>query len=265
MNWYARGQAAADEAERATMAAEMPFTWFVRGGEQGRIVLIDDDVFSFAQHTYRRPGDKRPKHVTCIAKTSPGDPVCCEKLTPETARLTSYLTAMDCLKVAGKNSKSYQYGLKLLAIEGTRALSTFMAKKAQKTSLVNRMIEVTRGDDERAAKLGEWEVDKDIRDPYKMFEVANYGGKSLTDLWAEAERDPKAMLRLQRLFQLSRDSEGRLVRLIPAFNYMELFKPKSPSEVRQELSGRLEFGYNNSTSAKAETDESADDGDTIPF
>ena len=80
----------------------------------------------------------------------------------------------------------------------------------------------------------EWEFQREA-DMAKLFEITNYKGKTLPELWGAAEADEAAMERLLRTFSIEPGEDGKLPRVIPPFNYYELLKPKAPSDLRMML------------------------------
>ena len=87
-------------------------------------------------------------------------------------------------------------------------------------------------EDNNAASIGDdWDYMRDV-DMGKMFDFVLYRGTRLTELWSQAEGDPEAMARIMRVFQIKPDKEGKLPRVIPPFNYMEILKPKTPKDLR---------------------------------
>jgi hypothetical protein len=69
-----------------------------------------------------------------------------------------------------------------------------------------------------------------------MFAVANYRGKKLSELWDKAEQAADAMAYVQRTFQVEMEG-AKLVRRVPAFNYMELLKPRGNAWAKDLLAG----------------------------
>jgi hypothetical protein len=168
---------------------------------------------------------------------------------------------VDCSEWEDKRGVKHQYELRLLHLK-LNSMKKMRRKKEDRGVLAGTMWKFAR-DGEQSPGCGEdWEYKRDV-DMDKLFAVACYRGKKLADIWAEAETNPETMARVQRTFQVKPDENGKLPLSLPAFNYFELLKPKSPKELRILL-GSAEVGADTSSSrsgaASGRTDE-----DDIPF
>jgi len=147
-----------------------------------------------------------------------------------------YLTIVDCSKWLDKKGNEHQYELRLFGAKmGT--LKKLRRKKEDKGTLVAAMYKSTRESSDSASVGDELEFQRSV-DLEKLFSVTNYRGKKLSDLWDEAEANGEAMVKIQRTFAI-KPVEGKLARVVPAFNYMEVLKPRAPQELRLAL-GQVE-------------------------
>lgn len=240
MSWYNTGfNGVAAERERIALAQAADVDrFYMKEGAKAQIVLIDDDPFSFHEHQYFKNGDRDV--LTCMSRVFPERPVCCQKLGDKSAYLVGYLTVLDCTPYPGKKdpSKVWQYGLKLFPAKiGT--LETLKRKRDDLVSLVNRKCDVFR-DSGTTPNVGNEFTFKDEIPADKleaMFNVAQFKGKKLSDLFDEAERDSRAMQKLAQVFTLVKTEDGKLMRRIPVFNYAKMLAPKNPDEVVRILGG----------------------------
>ena len=253
MSWYNQGfSAVREENQRRDIerAADVD-RFYLKQGDTCSLVFIDDEPFTINEHTVYRRGSKDKDPLTCMSKVHPDDPVCCTRLGPKTAGLTGFLTVLDGTKYPSKRdpNKYYQYGLKLFPGKGI-ALSVLDRKKTDRTTLTYTKCKVTRDGDKTPQVGNEFEFGEVITDPTKVFAVAEYKGKKLSDLFDQAERDPAAMTKLAYIFRLAKSEDGKLVRRIPPFNYMNLLKPRTPDQVRLFLAGDVTGSYDDSKSGK---------------
>jgi len=239
-SWYNTGFNSVT-AERERIAAQQAADvdrFYVKEEQKAQVVFIDDDPFTFHEHQYYKEGDRGV--VTCMARIYPERPVCCQKLGDKSAYLVGYMTVLDCTSYPSKKdpSKVYQYGLKLFPAKvGT--LELLKRKREENTSLVNRKCDIFR-DRGKTPNVGNEFTFKDEIPADKalaMFSVAHYKNKKLSDLFDEAERDPKAMQKLAATFLLVKEADGKLVRRIPVFNYEKILAPKTPDEITRLLGG----------------------------
>ena len=171
---------------------------------------------------------------------------------------------MDCTAWTDDKGKTYQYGMNL-APGKMKTLKRWQRKKNDRDGLAGHLYRLTREDEKSPAVGDEWEFQREVEMP-KLFELANYKGKTLPELWDAAEADEAAMERLMRVFQVKPDENGKLPRTLAPFNYYEILKPKPPSELRilmgavQEDDDRSAF-----SDAKPKGGAKATSEDDVPF
>lgn len=260
MSWYQQGELAVKAAQEAGSRRDFPREHWIPKGEERESLIIDDNLFSFLQHSYKRPGDKTDRHITCMAKVNPANPVCCNRLTPDSAAHVGYYTLMD-LHRTERNGKTYCFELRFGRLVGANAMAYFMRKKAE-GPLANRKVLMSRLDPS-SKSYGEWTLREYASDPAAVFSRANYKGRALSAMFDDAERNPASMEALKRLFSVQTE-DGRLVRKVPAFNYSTLFAPLNADEAVRELAGTLETG-GPSSRKQTVANPDADDSDDIPF
>ena len=71
-----------------------------------------------------------------------------------------------------------------------------------------------------------------------MIEFVTFRGKKLVDIIdaANAGDTEKAQM-LQKYFSVTKTAEGKIERRLFPFNYMNIFAPKTPREVKEMLKG----------------------------
>ena len=76
MSWYETGFGAIAKEEDRQAAAKMPNTFWMRPSEIKPIVLIDDDFFTFYEHSIKMQGNQFYSPLTCIKGSNPEEPLC---------------------------------------------------------------------------------------------------------------------------------------------------------------------------------------------
>ena len=237
-SWYQTGfdaLAAEKERQESLYSADR---FFMKEKTRASLVFIDDDPFTFYEHSYRKDG--KWDDITCIARMHPDKPRCCERLGGDKSRhFVGMLTVLDCTEYKSKDgSKTYQYGVKLYPAK-YKAMNILQRKRQDHTSLVHLKCAVYRDTDKDPNTGSELTFGEEVKDLDAMFRVAKYRGKLLSELWDKAESSQDEYRKLARSFQLQRGPDGRLVRRIPPLNYIELCAPKAPEEVTRILTGNV--------------------------
>lgn len=204
--------------------------------------------------------------ITCLqGAVDEGEVVCCLKLGTRSRYFAGYCTLVDCTEWTDKRGAKHQYEMSFMHMK-LNSLKKLRRKKDDRGTMVGTMWAFTREGEQSAGCGDDWEYKRDV-DMEKLFAFTSYRGKRLTDIWAEAESNPEAMARVQRAFQIKPDENGKLPLVIPAFNYFELLKPKSPKELRILL-GNAEVGATQASSTGGSGGTPATGGvdeDQIPF
>lgn len=227
-SWYEQGFEGMDTEQRRMDDQQGPGRVWIPGGASKEVVWGDDEPVCVHEHNPKINGTYR-NWFTCLQGVY-DEVVCCMQLGPSSRYYCGYLTAIDCSEWEDNRGNKHQYEMRLAQLK-MKSLKKFRRKKEDKGSLVGTMWRLTREDDNAPICGDDWEFMRDV-DMSKMFSFVNYRGKRLEDLFAEAERDAEAMARLTRVFQLKPNESGKLPRVIPAFNYFEILKPKTPKDLR---------------------------------
>lgn len=230
MSWYNQGYAGMAKEQERLDDLQGPQRLYIPAESQKELVFIDDDPFCIYEHNPKIGGSYR-NWTTCVQGAF-DDVVCCKSLGPNTRYYCGYLTVVDCSKWTDQKGNAHQYEMRLIQAK-LRTLKKFERKKADKGSLVGSLYRVSRDDANSPACGNDFDFVKD-GDIEKLFEVTCYRGEKLSSLWREAEEKPDAMARIRKTFQIE-PVEGKLPRIIPQFNYLQVLKPKSPAELKLML------------------------------
>lgn len=232
-SWYEEGFGGIDKEQQRLDELSGPGRLWIPAGAFKDTVWVDDDPFGIYEHNPKMNGNYR-NWLTC-QQGACDEVVCCTQLGPNSRYYCGYVTGVDCSEWVDKKGNKHQYEMRLIQFK-LRSMKKFKRKKETKGSLVGTMWRLTREDDHAPTCGDDWEFQRDI-DMDKMFDFVCYRGTRLADMWEEAEKDAEAMAKLKRIFQIEPDESGKLPRIVPAFNYFQLLKPKSPKDMRMFLGG----------------------------
>lgn len=239
MSWHTAGYEGAKQEEKRLDAQHGPSRfWMKDGNSQKEIVFIDDEPFGIYEHQPKINGDWK-NWITCLAG-SQDDVACCLILQQKAPKYyAGYYTVVDCTEATSEDSKKYMYEMKYLPAKlGTVKKFKLKKESREEKSLVGCLYTVSRTSS-KAPSVGEDFEFKRMVVPAKLFEVATYKGRKLSEMWNKAESSAEEMEKLKRLFKVKMDpqAQGKLLREVVPFNYMELLQPKSSKEIRLQLAG----------------------------
>lgn len=226
-SWYNTGFGGIEAEQRRLDEAKGPGRIWIPGGASKDVVWVDGEPVCIYEHNPKINGNFR-NWLTCLQGVY-DDVVCCKQLGPSSRYYAGYLTVVDCSEWKDQRGTIHKYELRLIQLK-LRSLKKFRRKAEERSSMIASMWRLTREDDNAAACGDEWEFKRDVN-MEKMFSFVNYRGKSLEELFSEAEGSDESMVRVRRLFQVEPNEEGKLPRVVPPFNYFEILKPKSPKEL----------------------------------
>lgn len=259
-SWYDTGFDGMDEEQRRLDDMQGPGRLWIPATQSKDTVWVDDAPVCIHEHNPKMNGNYR-NWITCLQGVH-DEVVCCAKLGPSSRYYVGYLTSVDCSEWQDQRGNKHQYEMRLVPLK-LRSLKKFRRKVEDRGKMIGTMWRLTREDDKSPTCGDDWEFLRDV-DMAKMFEFANYRGKRLEEMWAEAERDAEAMARVTRTFQIKPGEDGKLPREVPPFNYFEILKPKPPKELRMLL-GAVEADDSKGVPAAAGAGAGAAKADPIPF
>jgi len=261
-SWHSTGFDGISKEEQRIASMSGPRRLWIPAGQGKLLALVDDEPFCVYEHNAKING-RWDNHHTC---NEGFEDSCesCERLGKRSKAYTGYLTTVDCSEYIDKKGNKYQYEVKLIGGKLSQ-LKKWKRKKDDRGSLVG-MWKVHREDDKKPVTGDEWEWSKAIEDQAKFFALANYKGKKLSEWWDKADANEEARKLLAMTFQLETGEDGKLVRVVPAFNYMEVLQPRGNQFVKDLLGGVTR------EEATGQTDDSTSTGgdgggseDDVPF
>lgn len=249
-----------EEQRLATMYG--PNRVWLKPGTSQEWVFIDDEPLCFHEHNPKINGDWK-NWFTCLQNISEDGVPCCEILGAKTRYYVGYFTVVDLSKWTDKKGNTHQYEVKLLPAK-LKTLKKLERKKKDKGSLVGAMYKVTRETDQSPACGDDFEFIRDA-DLTKLFEVANYKGKKLSEHYGKAE-DPVVKHMLNQTFSLRLGDDNKILPKIAPFNYMSLFEPKTAKDIRAMLNGVTIEGWDDDKGGKGGASGAAGGADEeVPF
>lgn len=257
MSWYNQGYTGIAREQERQDELQGPQRFYVPADKQKEIVFIDDDPFCVYEHNPKIGGSFR-NWITCLQGAN-DDVACCKILGPNSRYYCGYLTIVDCSKWLDQKGNEHQYELRLIQAK-MRTLKKFERKKADRGALAGSLFRVSR-DDDRSPSCGDDFEHLKEGDLEKLFEVACYRGEKLSALWKEAEEKPESMARIRKTFQVE-PVDGQLPRVIPQFNYLQVLKPKGPTDLKLLLAAADTSGSGSSRPRNGSNNSFSED---VPF
>jgi hypothetical protein len=266
-SWYStgfnKGNGGGGDGGKSDFLSWGPDRVWIPAGQSRDFVFVDDAPFTFDEHNARINGSWR-NPITCLAPvTEEGEPPCCTILGKDSRYRVSMLTIVDTSKWTDKKGNVRQYELKILPakFKTSQKLERKMNELAKDgKSLVGRLYKVVRETDKSPAVGDDYEFTRDV-DMTKLFDLATYKGKKLSDLFTQADDDAAFFTRLSRVFAISKGMDGKIPRKLVPFRYDALFQPKTVKEVKELLAGfsAAESGFGGGNGGGGSADEE------IPF
>lgn len=261
-SWYEQGYSAMSREQNRLDSMNGPNRFWMPQGQNKELVFVDDEPFAIYEHNPKMNGSFK-NWITCL-KESNADASCCQVLGDNTRYFVGYYTVVDCSKFVSNKGNTYQFEVKFLPAK-MKTLKKLRRKKEDRGSLVGSMFRAYR-DDEKSPGVGdEYEYVRDV-DMTKLFGLANYGGKKLTELWQKSTENAESLARLKRIFQITMGADGKPMPGLAPFNYLTLLEPKSPKEVRDLLRGFVKE-EDEKSGQKSDADDSTEAGadEQVPF
>ena len=236
-SWYTTGFSKDSGNGKSDMFSWDPDRVWMPAKDSRDFVFVDDAPFTFEEHGLKLNGSWK-NWITCLAPvTEDGEPVCCQIAGKDTRYRVSMLTIVDTSKWTDKKGQVRQYEIKVLPAKYKTAqkLDRKMVDLAKEgKSIVGRLYKVTRETDKSPAVGDDYEFSREV-DMVKLFDLVNYKGKKLSDLYTAADESAVNYAKLAKIFAISKG--GKIVRKIVPFRYDAIYQPKTPKEVKDMLGG----------------------------
>ena len=230
-----------------------------RPGEGLRKRQVRNTECAIYEHNFKANGNWL-NWLTCLRGIEDSCPAC-EELGENNRYYVGYYSVVDTSKWTDKRGNEHQFEMQLLPAK-LGSLKKFRRKKQDRidaggTGLAGCLFRCTRDTDKEPSIGGEFEFIREV-DMEKLFDLALYKGKKISELFDKAEANPDALKVLQKIFKVDLTDDGKPVRKIGPFNYVEVLHPLSMKDQKAALSG-ASTGDSGSSSGGASADES------VPF
>jgi hypothetical protein len=203
--------------------------WTAEGAENRKdVVFVDSDLFGLYEHSLYLNG-QWGNVFTC----SHGDDTECEvckKAGFKTRAYSGILTVMDCTKFTNRDGKDSQFKLKLFPASAA-TVKKLEIKVGDHGPLGGSMYKILRTE-KKSARVGDDFTYVRGVNMAAAFEQANYMGKKMPQWFDEAEKSEAGLQALTRTFSVRRDDNGKLIRELVPFNYVEVLKPLPAATLR---------------------------------
>jgi len=258
MNWYTKGYDGMAKEEARQQSSQSPNRFWVPVGEKREFVFIDDEPACLYEHNPKMNGSWK-NWMTCLKDIEDPCPAC-EIFGEKTRYYVGFQTVVDITKWVDKKGNAHQFEVSLFAGKfGT--LKKLRRKKddcvTDGRSMAGGLYRSARDGDKEPSVGGEFEFIR-AADTAKLFDLAVYRGKKLSELFDKAEQNAQSMEALKNTFQVEFDAENKLIRKIVPFNYMQILHPKP----RKELAAILKGAKTGDDEQGGKTDGGEDD---VPF
>lgn len=264
-SWFNKGYGDLKTEEQAIAAKYGPQHFWMPADEAKILVFLDNEPSCIHEHNPKMNGSWK-NWLTCIRDVYPDDPACCETLAADYQRYyVGYFTVIDCTKWKDKKGNIYQFELKLYGAKlKTLKLLQTKTKEDWGELITGKVIKVRRTSSKDASVGNDFTVDREA-DMEKLWSLATYKGKKISELFEKATQDEEDRAALLRTFAFEKGEGGLLLPKVPTFNYWEVLKPKSPQDMRTFLkSGKVEDPDADSSGPAATGGDGAAD-ENIPF
>jgi len=265
MSWYNQGFDGMAREEARQQSSQTPNRFWVPVGERREVVFIDDDPVQLYEHNPKMGGTWR-NWMTCLKDIEDPCPAC-EVFGEKTRYYVGYLTCVDVTKWVDKKGNAHQFELSFFAAKfGTmkklrRKIED--AKEAER-SFKGSLYRASRDTDKEPSSGSELEYIR-AADTVKLFDLAMFRGKRLSELFDKAEQNAQTLESLKSTFQLKFDDNGKLLREIPAFNYYTLLHPKPRKELAAALRGAKVEDDDDKPQGRGKSDQGGSSDDDVPF
>lgn len=230
-SWYNTGYDSIGKEEQRLATLSGPGRLWIPGGESREVVLIDDEPVTIYEHNPRMNNSWK-NWMTCLKGIEDPCPAC--KILGENTRYyVGYFTGIDCSKWKDKRGNEHQYELILIGAK-LKSMKMFRRKKEDGTSLAGKLWKVTRDSKDDPVIGNDWELKREV-DMAKLFDLTLYRGKKLSEIYAKAVEDASNLQRLEKLLQVAKDDDGKLLNTLVPFNYFDVLHPMTSKAMSETL------------------------------
>jgi hypothetical protein len=207
-------------------------------GQRRELVFIDEEPTTIYEHNWKA-GNSWKNWTTCLRGIEDSCP-CCEVLGETNRYYVGYYTAVDTSKWTDRRGNEHQFELILIGAKiGT--LKKLRRKRQDRlddgatTALAGHLWRFTRDSDKDPAVGGDYEYVREV-DLEKLFTLALYKGKKISEMFDKAEANSDSMKVLEKLFKIEKEGDTLVRKLVP-INYYQQLHPLSVGDMRAAMNG----------------------------
>jgi len=236
-SWYKTGyDGIGQEEQRLAQLGGPPRLWMPVSSTR-EVVFVDSEPIAIYEHNWKANGSWK-NWATClrgIEDSCPG----CEVLGENNRYYVGIYTVVDTSEWTDRRGNSHQFEINLLPAK-LKTLKKFRRKNAERieaggTGLAGCLYRLARDSKEDSSVGGEAEYVRDV-DMAKLFQLALYKGKKLSELMDKADQSEDSLKILQRLFQVE-VVDGKIERKLVPINYEQQLHPLTIKDFKEVLGG----------------------------
>ena len=255
-SWYKTGYDGINQEEQRLAQLGGPPRLWMPAGSTREIVFVDNEPVQIYEHNWKANGSWK-NWATClrgIEDECPG----CDVLGENNRYFVGIYTVVDTSEWTDRRGNKHQFEINLLPAK-LKSLKKFRRKSGERieaggTGLAGCLYRLARDSKDDPSIGGEAEFVREV-EMDKLFQLALYKGKKLSELMDKAEASEDSLKILQRLFQLEMEGESIVRKLVP-MNYMEQLHPLSIKDFRIAVgAAEREDGASGGNGGGAKADE----------
>lgn len=235
--WYQTGyEGIGREEQRLAQMGGPPRLWMPAGSTR-EIVFVDNEPVTIYEHNWKANGSWK-NWATCLRGIEDECPGCSEL--GETNRYyVGIYTVIDISEWTDRRGNKHQFEINLLPAK-LKSLKKFRRKAAERieaggTGVAGCLYRLARDGKEDPSIGGEAEFVREV-DMDKLFPLALYKGKKLSELYDKAETSEDSLKIAKKLFQLEMDGDKVVRKLVP-LNYFDQLHPLAVKDFKEMLRG----------------------------
>lgn len=240
-SWYETGFGGIGrEEQRLASMGGLPRLWMPPGSTREVVFVPPAESVNLYEHGLRINGQWKGNQFTCLKGIDDGGCPICEEAGENTRYYVGMFTVVDTSAWTDRRGNKHQFEITLLPCK-FKSLKKFRRKAQERvdsggTGLAGCMYRLARDGKEDPQIGSEAEFVREV-DLQKLFALALFKGKKLSELMDKADVDPGALAVLQKLFAIRLGDDGKVVRELVPFNYFEQLQPLSRKQLQEAIRG----------------------------
>lgn len=147
-----------------------------------------------------------------------------------------YYTIVDCTGYKSRTGNEYRFLMTLFAAKSGTELK-LRTKITDHEGIAGKLFKANRYGIENEPAVGGEHSFLRVANMEGLFQNCMFNGAKLSALYDEADKDEGFRRELASIFNIEVGAGNKLVRTVPAFNYLEVLAPPSEDRIREILKG----------------------------